>query len=108
IPGTRCASSALRPISWASAAADQRCDTIAQGMIGLFMREEMDVRVDSARRRDEPLTRNGFCPCANHQVGVNIIHCKGVARLADACDLTIFNANVSFDDADHGVHYTSI
>ncbi len=72
------------------------------------MREEMDVRVDSARRGDEPLTRNGFCPCANHQVGVNIIHGKGVARLADACDLAIFNANVSFDDADHGVHHNHI
>ena len=55
----------------------------------------MDMRVDAGRRHDQMRSRDCVSRQADFQAGRDAIHCVRIARLADAADATIFDADVS-------------
>ena len=64
----------------------------------------MYVAVDSACREDKVLARDGVRSRARNKVGIYATHNVGVARLAYAGNLAIFDTHVGLHDADHRVY----
>ncbi len=60
---------------------------------------EVDVRIDSARRHDFPFPRNHFRARAHHHPGRDAVHQAGVPRFADSDDPSAPDSNVGLDDS---------
>ncbi len=65
----------------------------------LLRRDEVDVRVQSARGEDESFARDGFGAGADFQSGRDAVHGLRVACFADRADFAVFDADVGFVDA---------
>ena len=66
-------------------------------------RIEMHMHVDSAGRGDHPFAIAHGGGRRNEKPGIDAIHDGGIAGLAEANDAAVFDAEVTFDDADHRV-----
>src|SRR5690606_10564072 len=81
------------------AAADERGDAARHRRIGLCGADIVEVRVDTASGQDEAFTCDHLSVDADDQVRVDARHDVRVAGLADAGDLAVLDADVSFHDA---------
>ncbi len=61
------------------------------------------MAVNTSGREDEVFARNGVGGRSRDQVGVHAVHGVGVARLADARDFAVLDADVGFDHAQNRV-----
>ena len=83
----------------ARAAADDRRDAGGESLGDLLGRDEVDVRVDAAGRDDQALRRDRVGRHADDHAGRDPGHRVGVARLADAGDAAVLDADVGLADA---------
>ena len=69
---------------------------------------EMDMNVDAARRGDQAFgIAHRRCRAAD-EVGVDAVHGRRIAGLADVDDAAVLDADVAFDDAEHGVDHQGV
>jgi hypothetical protein len=89
-------------------AADHGGKSRADRVLAELRRVEMHVHVDAAGSRNQTLgvahSRGG----ADDQIGMDAVHRGGIARLADADDLAVLDADITFDDSEHGVDHERI
>mmetsp|Transcript_16672 Transcript_16672/g.67230 ORF Transcript_16672/g.67230 Transcript_16672/m.67230 type:complete len:869 (-) Transcript_16672:47-2653(-) len=89
-----------RPRRGPRAAAVHRREPRRDGLVDLLRADEVDVRVDAARRQNELLARDRFGRRADHHARrVDAVHAIGVPRFADADDVAALDADVGLDDA---------
>ena len=74
VPRSRCARGGVRAGSRAGAAAQHGGDAGDDGLGYLLRADEMNVRVDTARRHDHPLTRDDLGVRPHHQLGMHTGH----------------------------------
>ena len=70
-------------------------------MLAKLCRIEMDMNVDAAGRGDEPLGIAHGGRGADDQVGMDPVHGRRIAGLANADDLSVLDADVAFHDTEH-------
>ena len=87
----------------AGAAADHGRDAGGKGVLDLLWADEMDVPVDAARRDDAAFRRDDLGRRANRHAWRDAALHEWVARVADGGDPAVFDPDVCFDDALHGV-----
>ena len=83
------------------AAADQGGDAAGDGVLDLLRADEMDVGVDAAGGDDAAFARDDFGGGADGH-GDAVLQ-QRIARVADADDAAVLDADVRFDDAVGGV-----
>src|SRR5690606_24375007 len=81
------------------AASTERAVAVARRRVGLCGAYIVEVRADAASGQDQAFTCDHPGVDADDQVRVNARHNVRIAGLADAGDLTVLDANVSFHDA---------
>ena len=62
----------------------------------------MNVNINASRRNHKPFRGHDFCGTPDNQARCNI-HSIRVSRLSDTNNLSVFNPDVSFDDAQHRI-----
>ena len=63
----------------------------------------MDMDVDGARRRDQPLAIAHRGAGGHDEPRIDPVHDRRVAGLADADDLAVADAEIALHDAEHGI-----
>src|SRR5206468_10276332 len=101
VPWAGRAGGRVRPRRRARPAADHRGHAGHQRVLDLLGRDEVDVRVDGARRQQATLAGDDLRAGSDHDVDAGL-H-VGVAGLAEADDAPAAHADVSLHDAG-GVH----
>jgi hypothetical protein len=64
---------------------------------------EVHVNIDCARRRNQPFAITHRGAAGDDQARIDAVHDRRIAGLSDADDATVANAEVAFDDPDHGI-----
>ena len=114
VPRARRAGGGERAVRGAGAAAEHGGDAGADGLVDLLRADEMDVRVDAAGGDDAALARDRLGAGADDHrvlllrggVGVDRADARldtGVARVADADDAAVLDADVGLDDAEERI-----
>src|SRR6202041_459871 len=83
----------------AERAADHRGDTACQCMFDEAGAVEVNVNIDRARCRNQPLAVAHRGAAGDDQARIDTVHDRGIAGLSDADDATVANAEVAFDDS---------
>ena len=65
----------------------------------------MDVDVDRARRGDQAFAVAHRGGGRNDQAGIDAVHDSGIARLTEADDAAVFDAEIAFDDANDRINH---
>ena len=111
VPSAGCASGGKGTGGRACAAAEHGGHATGQGFFNLLGRDEVDVRVHTARGDDVAFAADHLGAWANDDVHTRL--CVGVARFANGHDAATFQTNVGFDNAPvvnderighHGIH----
>ncbi len=68
----------------------------------------MNVHVDSSRRHDEPLGVANRGGRSADEIGVDAVHGRRIARLADSDDSAVLDPHIALDDADHRIDDESV
>ena len=89
----------LRACRRPGAAADERRHAARQRDVDLLRADVMNVRVDAARRQDEAFAGNRLGRDADDEIWRDARHHVGIAGFADACDASVFDADVGLVDA---------
>ena len=84
-------------------AADHGGDPARQRVLDQAGAVEMNVNVDRARRRDQPLAVAHRGAAGDDQAGIDAVHDGGIAGLAEADDAAMADAEVALDDPEHGI-----
>src|ERR1700678_1912112 len=87
----------------AERAADHSGDPARQRMLDQAGAVEVNVNIDRARRRNQPFAVAHRGAAGDDQARIDAVHDRRIAGLSDADDPTVANAEVAFDDADHGI-----
>ncbi len=99
VPGAGRAGGGVGPRGRAGAAAEQGRQPAGQGRLDQLRTDEVDVAVDAAGRQDQVLAGDHFRAGADHQLRIDAGLDERVARLADADDPAVADADVALDDA---------
>ena len=83
----------------AGSAAEHCRNAARQRDFDLLRADEMNMRINRARRHDAIFARNNFGRSAHDHVSSHAVLQVGVARFADADDYAIAQPDVGFDDA---------
>ena len=68
----------------------------------------MHMHVDATWRGDQPFGIAHRGRRADDQVRVNAVHRRGIAGFADADDLSVLDADIALDDAEHRIDHQRI
>src|SRR5258706_12378651 len=69
---------------------------------------KMNVKVNRARRCDQPLAVAHRRAAGNDQARINAVHDGGITGLADADDAAMADAEIAFDDPDDGIDHDDV
>ncbi len=83
--------------------ADHGGDPARQRMLDETGAVEMNVNIDRARRRDQPLAVAHRGAAGDDQARIDAVHDGGVAGLSEADDPAMADTEVSFDDPENGI-----
>ncbi len=101
VPDAGRASRGIRAVRRAGAAADHRGHAARERVLDLLRADEVDVRVDRARRDDAALARDDLRRRSDDHRDPLLD--AGIPRMPDADDAPALDADVGFDDALHRV-----
>src|ERR1051326_163334 len=97
LPRPRRAGRRGRPRRRPGAAAEHRRDAAIERLFAQLRTDQMNMAVDAAGRDDLALAGDDLGPGTDNDIDAGLD--VGVARLADAGDAPVANANIGFDDA---------
>ena len=104
VEGARGAGRAVGAVGGSGAAAEERGDAVAEGLLALLRRDEVDVGVHRPGGGDQVLPGDDLGARADDQARVHAVLGLRVAGLADARDEPVLDADVALDHAEHRVH----
>ena len=98
VPGTRGGGDGVSAVGRPRAAADHGGHARVEGAVDLLRADEVDMCVQAACGKDEPLAGQGLGARANGHARGDAVHDVGVAGMADADDVAALNADVGLVD----------
>ena len=99
VPRARRAGGRLGSLGRARSPSQHRCDTAVDRLPRLLGANEMNVRVDAARRENLSFPRNDLGSRADDQaIGDTILNVR-IACLTDGADLSVTNTDIRLDNA---------
>ncbi len=108
IPASRRNGRAVRSVGRTHAAAEYGRYAVAQTSVCLLRGYHVDMTVDAAGRKYQMFARYGVGRGAGYQIGVYAVHDVGVAGLAYAGYLAVFDTYIGLDHAQNRIDYRNV